>query len=122
MPNAPKRPCRHPGCPALTRERYCEQHARQHARESWQRMNALPRESAARRGYDRKWAECRKAYLAAHPLCEDCLAEGRTAAAVLVHHKEPVDERPDLRLNWENLRGLCRNCHEIRHGRAKRHA
>ncbi len=29
MPIAPPRPCNHPGCPALTGERFCEAHRKQ---------------------------------------------------------------------------------------------
>ncbi len=29
MPIAPPRPCNHPGCPALTRDRFCEAHRKQ---------------------------------------------------------------------------------------------
>jgi len=33
MPYKPKRPCAHPGCPALTDKQFCEAHAKQDARD-----------------------------------------------------------------------------------------
>ena len=30
MPKRPNTPCKHPGCPRLTNDRYCDQHAKLH--------------------------------------------------------------------------------------------
>jgi predicted kinase len=35
----------------------------------------------------------------------------------MVHHIEPIDRRPDLRLDKGNLLSLCWSCHEAIHGR-----
>jgi 5-methylcytosine-specific restriction protein A len=58
------------------------------------------------RFYGRVWKAERLAYLSAHPLCEDCLANGKTVPAMDVHH------------DGDNRRALCRACHNrITHGR-----
>ncbi len=58
------------------------------------------------------------AYLSAHPICEDCEAQGRTTPANEVHHVIPIESaagRPidmqELAFNPCNLRALCRPCH-----------
>ena len=35
--------------------------------------------------------------------------------AVVVHHIQPIEERPDLALTLSNLRSLCEACHNRRH-------
>jgi 5-methylcytosine-specific restriction protein A len=117
MPKAAKHPCAIRTCPELTDKRFCPKHEKEH----WDKVNANnKRLSPANRGYDSAWNRVRKAYLAAHPLCEECNKAGRTKAAQLVHHKEPVDKRPDLRLSYSNLESLCKECHEKKHGYDKR--
>ena len=49
-------------------------------------------------------------------LCERCREEGRTAGAVLVHHKRPIS-KPWRGDPWDrgNLEALCNPCHVERH-------
>lgn len=70
------------------------------------------RQSAARRGYDRRWAAARAYYLREHPLCRYCAELGRTTIATVVDHKIP--HKGDLRLFWdrENWQSLCKLCHD----------
>ena len=71
---------------------------------------------------DVRWQRLRVAYLADHPLCEECLANGITREAVDVHHvvsfmsAEGV-ERIELALNYANLRALCKECHQALHNK-----
>ena len=71
---------------------------------------------------DVRWQRLRVAYLADHPLCEECLANGITREAVDVHHvvsfmtAEGV-ERIELALNYDNLRALCKECHQAEHNK-----
>ena len=71
---------------------------------------------------DVRWQRLRVAYLADHPLCEECLEHGVTREAVDVHHvvsfmsAEGV-ERIELALNYDNLRALCKECHQAEHNR-----
>ena len=70
MPIRPKKPCRHPGCPNLTDERYCSEHSVDNKRAS-----------ANERGYTSKWRRLSKLYIKAHPLCVECKRHGRLTPA-----------------------------------------
>jgi len=106
MPIKSLHPCNYPGCPRLTRERFCPEHAREAAAES-----ERARETAAERGYDHRWSKIRIMKLNRDPLCERCLAMGRETPAVLVHHRDrnPKNNAP------ENHESLCMECHDREH-------
>jgi 5-methylcytosine-specific restriction protein A len=119
MALSPPRPCRWPGCPEVTRDNsgYCEQHRPQARR---QRDKALDekRGSARRRGYDWRWERFRAWFLRqpGNQICHRCLElRGEVVKAEMVHHIEPVRERPDLRLNPSNVVPLCIRCHSEVH-------
>lgn len=118
MANKTPRFCNHPGCSELTTQRYCPKHEAEHKTESKKKEAAYDRTrlTSRQRGYDSQWEKVRKAYLAKHPLCEACEAEGRVMPAVLVHHKKPIADGGD-RLNEDNLMSLCTTCHERIHGK-----
>ena len=82
------------------------------------------RGTRSQRGYDAAWQACRAAYLAEHPLCEECERQGRVTLAEEVHHVEGFvgldDER---RLDGNNLEALCKRCHRVKtSGRTRRRA
>ncbi len=114
MPIKPKKPCTYPGCGAYaTHGARCEQH--KHADRN--AYDAL-RGNSGQRGYDRQWQLVRNRKISEYPLCERCLASGRGAViANVVHHINPVDKYPELRLIYSNLESLCNECHEREHGR-----
>ena len=72
------------------------------------------RGKTAARGYDGAWVKLRRMFLRGnamagiepHPLCCAC---GRPASEV--DHKIPISQRPDLRLDPENLQAMCKPCH-----------
>ena len=111
MALAPKRPCGHPGCPALIEgsENRCERHAREFE---------LTRPSASARGYGSRWRAARKRYLSAHPLCAMCLEIGRPRVATVVDHVVP--HRGDDRLFWDesNWCAMCKPCHDRKTARS----
>lgn len=72
------------------------------------------RGSSTQRGYDAAWQRLRKRFLRANPLCVFCMEEGKITAASVVDHIITIATRPDLRLVWENLRSLCKRCHDRR--------
>ncbi len=80
----------------------------------------------ARRFYSSKaWQDCRNAYAKkAHHLCEDCLAKGIYKPGEIVHHVIEIDpvtiEKPEVALNFDNLRLVCRDCHAEEHRRKKK--
>lgn len=103
MPRKPKKPCRHPGCPKLTDGNYCEEHEALHRGE---------RESAGKRGYNKKWQKARARYLKEHPLCAECLRNGRAVTATVVDHIKPHRGDPILFWDEENWQSLCKPCHD----------
>ncbi|MDL2315639.1 HNH endonuclease [Desulfovibrio sp. OttesenSCG-928-A18] len=119
MAQRPHRPCRNPGCRALTQESngYCAEH--QHIAEAKererQRRGDERRESASKRGYGRWWSKVRERALKAEPLCRECKASDRITPAVCVHH---IDENPRNN-ERKNLMPLCFDCHEKAHGRMR---
>ena len=50
-------------------------------------------------------------------MCQDCMDRLRAGYGIkpnraqMVHHIIPLEERPDLALNLDNLRSLCNECH-----------
>ena len=104
MPYKPKVPCKHPGCGelVLAGHKYCEEHRKMHPEEV---------RSAAGRGYGRAWQKARKAYLQKHPLCVECMKEGRYVKATDVDHIKA--HRGDRTLFWDetNWQPLCHRHH-----------
>ena len=111
MPYRPKKPCSHPGCPALTDKQFCPEHARQDARD----YNRYRRDPETNKRYGRAWQKIRAAYLSAHPLCEQCLTMGKHISATLVHHRVPLADGGTN--DWRNLQALCNPCHSAHHAR-----
>ena len=107
MPFAPKRPCTWPGCGKLTDSNRCELHRKQERKEIDKR-----RGTAAQRGYDSKWHAARTLYLAHHPLCVMCHAEGRIVAATVVDHVVPHEGDHELFWDRANWQALCKRCHD----------
>lgn len=87
MPVKPATPCSHPGCPALSHQRFCPEHQRESDRvyERYQRAPAIAKR------YGRRWRKIRATYIAQHPLCEDYLAEGRHTPVAEVHRVLPLE-------------------------------
>lgn len=72
------------------------------------------RPHAAARGYDHRWREARESFLASHPLCAHCEAEGRAEAATVVDHRVP--HKGDQVLFWDvgNWMPLCAHHHNVK--------
>lgn len=72
------------------------------------------------------WQSVRDAYRQkAGGLCEECLSKGLISAGTEVHHvkhltPENVND-PSVALNFDNLRLLCKECHEEQHRRKRRY-
>lgn len=73
--------------------------------------DAAVRGSRQQRGYDRQWEKVQALKVKDDPLCGRCLDKGKLTPTQMVHHKIPVDIRPDLRLDPGNLESLCWSCH-----------
>jgi 5-methylcytosine-specific restriction protein A len=86
-------------------------------------------EALARREYDRSrrnpvsrafynsvaWRKLRLVKLCQDPLCEECRRQNRFTTATTVHHRKPVDDYPELRLDMVNLESSCASCHSRHH-------
>lgn len=74
------------------------------------------RESAAARGYDRRWQTLRSRFLRRFPLCVECRSAGRLTPATVIDHVIP--HRGDDRLFWDetNWQPLCKQCHDKKTG------
>ncbi len=87
--------CSSPGCPSLTRERFCPRH--QHA---YNRIRA-----AANAFYSsREWRALRALFLAAHPFCHFCGLRATEVDHIIPRNQGGTDDP-------SNLMGLCKSCH-----------
>ena len=107
MPRSPKKPCRYPGCSALTDSRYCPKHTKQTNSEYEQYGRTY--DSSER--YGKNWRHIRDRYIAQHPLCEDCLQYGLRPVqrSEEVHHIQPLSKGGTHAAS--NLRALGKSCH-----------
>ena len=120
MPWKPKWPCRHPGCPNLSDESYCEIHREGAVAESSKAYDQSKRDQAMREFYiSTAWRTLRRLKLNKSPVCEECLKCKRISKAVIADHILPAREYPSRRLDIENLQSLCRACHNRKHGHGK---
>jgi len=102
-----KRPCNYIGCSALTTERYCDEHRRLTHREYKDRRT----DTYEQRFYSSaRWRKVRARKLAANPLCEMCIKDGRLTGAQMVDHITPI-KRGGAQLDMNNLQSLCNACH-----------
>jgi len=111
MPRKFKKPCAVPGCPNLCEpgEQFCSSHKAVEEK----KYNDYCRDKNHNKNYGRSWRNIRNRYLNAHPLCEQCLKEGKYVTATEVHHILPVNKGGDHRTT--NLMSLCHSCHEKIH-------
>ncbi|MBO6280730.1 MAG: HNH endonuclease [Bacilli bacterium] len=109
MPRKPLKPCRYPGCPNLSEEAYCPIHRKKVAKDY--NIHIRPEDPNKRYGW--KWKKRRDRYAQAHPLCEECLKQGRLTPMEEVHHILPIDRGGTD--DESNLMSLCHSCHEKIH-------
>lgn len=105
MADRMNRPCKHSGCPELTRDKTgcCETH--RHDKEK-------RRGTARERGYTRDWERESKDHLRKHPLCVECEKQSLYKPATVVDHKIP--HRGNQRLFWDkgNWQSMCKKHHD----------
>lgn len=107
----------------------CRPAAEAQAAEAIERRQAYKR-AKYNRGYNKRrdpkylqfyrskdWRLLSRTYLQSISYKCEARLEGCTHLAVEVHHKKPIqtDEGWDLRLDWDNLEGVCTACHNGRH-------
>lgn len=69
------------------------------------------RESAAKRGYGRRWQKARAIYLGKNPLCVMCEQLGLVTPATVVDHVDPHRGRAEKFWDEGNWQSLCAPCH-----------
>ena len=73
----------------------------------------------------KQWKTCREEYRKSKRyLCECCLSKGILTPGEIVHHINPITpeniNNPNVTLNFDNLRVVCRKCHADEHGQRVR--
>ena len=105
MARLPLKPCRHAGCPVLTRDGWCEKHRPKHQRRSsaeWHAWYNLP-----------IWTDVlRPAQLLREPWCRECAAHGKRTQATVVDHVKPHRGDWSLFTDETNLQSLCKFDHD----------
>ncbi|MCI5499212.1 MAG: HNH endonuclease [Clostridiales bacterium] len=102
------KPCRHPGCPALTREGWCPKHKPAP-------RQAQRKESAAWHGWYSKaiWVQdLRPAQLMREPFCRVCASKGWRTRATVVDHVVPFRGDWALFVSPANHQSLCKFHHD----------
>ena len=106
MAMKPLRPCRRPGCSALTREGYCPTH---------KPKPAARRESAEYHAWYSLsvWTDdLRPTQLLREPWCRECAKRGIRTRATVVDHVEPHRGEWARFIDRSNLQSLCKRCHD----------
>ena len=113
--------CSHPGCPEITKERFCHKH------KGYEK--AVQKDYESRREHDPfynspQWRKARKMHLARHPLCQDCLDEGIITASkpgspLIVDHVEEIKDG-GRRLDPKNFRTRCQEHHNRKTGETRK--
>ena len=100
----PLRPCRHAGCPALTRDGWCPKHRPQHKRRVSAEYHAWYSTPT--------WARLRADHLVAEPFCRACAAQGIRTPATVVDHIRPHRGDWSLFVDTANHQSLCKYHHD----------
>lgn len=106
MASKPPRPCRHPGCPVLTRDGWCDQHK--------PKPTHRRRLSAEYHGwyYLPIWKDdLRPNQLLREPFCRECAKQGHRTRAIAVDHIEPHRGDWGKFVDPANHQSLCERCH-----------
>ena len=101
----PLRPCRHAGCPVLTRDGWCDKHRPKHQRRvsaGYHAWYSLP-----------IWTDhLRPEQLLRDPFCRECAKVGRRTPASVVDHIQPHRGEWARFVDESNLQSLCKYHHD----------
>lgn len=79
------------------------------------------RGNANQRGYGYDWQQLAKRYKEQNPFCEECLLKSVMKKGEELDHIIPFQGLNDpLRLDWSNLRHLCKRHHGLKTWRDRR--
>lgn len=72
-----------------------------------------------------KWRKMRDTYMHEHPICEECLKQGKVTPAEDIHHKRSPFQKGEvnwnLLLDYNNLEAVCKDCHGRIHAKQQGH-
>jgi 5-methylcytosine-specific restriction enzyme A len=62
--------------------------------------------------YTYRWQKASEGFKRKHPLCQECLKQGKTSEVDVVDHIVP--HKGNRKLFWDrnNWQGLCKHCHD----------
>lgn len=112
VPTAPLRVCSFAGCAERVPKGRCAAHQRQ--------QRALERRHYAGTpgvNYGRKWRKARERYIAEHPLCVDCITDGKVTPTDVIDHIQPHEGNAALFWDETNWQSLCFAHHSIKTAR-----
>lgn len=74
------------------------------------------RTAASQSGFyqTKAWHKIRDKRKRNNPLCQHCEERGRIKPMQVVDHITPIDEAPDLALDYDNTQSLCNFCHDVK--------
>ena len=106
MADKPLRPCRYPGCGALTKTGWCDKHkpakAPRRASRDWHAWYSLP-----------VWIDdLRPGQLLDEPWCRECAKHGVRTRATVVDHVQPHRGDWARFTDKANLQSLCKRHHD----------
>lgn len=115
MPVKPSRMCSEPSCkrPSVPGAHRCSTHKAQVDVKRAAQTKAVHRDYNQRRDESdsfykkERWKRLSAYYRKVHPICEGCARD----ASDITDHIKPYKTHPELGLDWDNLRALCRSCH-----------
>lgn len=108
MPSKPLRPCRHPRCPELTKDGWCDAHRPQKATKAKKRRSAEWHWMYLTDTWTR---DLRPTQLLLEPFCRECAKYGLRVRATRVDHVDPHRGDWDKFIDRTNLQSLCESCH-----------
>jgi 5-methylcytosine-specific restriction enzyme A len=103
------KPCAHPCCPALVKSGMCEKHSKQ---QSQRQYEAKRRDEAWMLYQTPRWKTFRLWFLRLNPQCQRVI-DGKQCEHIAdtVHHLQSPRQRPDLFLDADNVKSVCRAHH-----------
>lgn len=111
-PMRPKKPCRFPGCPALTYDRFCPDHALVELTHVTSRKHTNPAFAMIDSWYDsRDWRALKAEQLRRFPFCAACSREYNPVIATEVDHIRPI-RLGGRKRDFTNFQSLCKPCHD----------
>ena len=121
----PLKLCKVPGCSNLTRNKYCDEHQYLQEEEDRKRTEYLNRKkkngghklSSTERGYDTRWRNYSKWFLAqpGNQFCKLHLDDQCAVVAQCVDHIDPPESRDDPRFwDYSNHQPACIHCNSVK--------